>query len=42
MTPAKLCLAMATMGKKETKVSVLCNELGVTQQTPYRHVSPTS
>lgn len=41
MTPAKLRLAMASMGKPETKVSALCEELGVTRQTLYRHVSPT-
>lgn len=41
MTPAKVRLAMAAMGHKETKVSALCTELGVTRQTLYRHVSPT-
>ncbi|MEO5315219.1 recombinase family protein [Pseudarthrobacter sp. CC12] len=41
MTPAKLRLAMASMGKPGTKVSELCDELGVTRQTLYRHVSPT-
>lgn len=40
MTPAKLRLAMASMGKADTKVSDLCAELGVTRQTLYRHVSP--
>ena len=40
MTPAKLRLGMAAMGKPETKVSDLCAELGVTRQTLYRHVSP--
>jgi DNA invertase Pin-like site-specific DNA recombinase len=40
MTPAKLRLAMASMGKPETKVAILCAELGVTRQTLYRHVSP--
>ncbi|QNE14529.1 recombinase family protein [Pseudarthrobacter sp. NBSH8] len=40
MTPAKLRLAMASMGKDDTKVSDLCAELGVTRQTLYRHVSP--
>jgi hypothetical protein len=33
MTPAKLRLAMASMGKRDTKVSELL--------TLYRHVSPT-
>lgn len=40
MTPAKVRLAMAAMGKPETKISDLCIELGVTRQTLYRHVSP--
>ena len=41
MTPAKIRLAMASMGKKDTNVSALCKELGITRQTLYRHVSPT-
>lgn len=41
MTPAKLRLAMASMGKPGTKVSELCAELSITRQTLYRHVSPT-
>jgi DNA invertase Pin-like site-specific DNA recombinase len=41
MTAAKLRLAMAVMGKPETKVSHLCKELGITRQTLYRHVSPS-
>jgi hypothetical protein len=41
MTPAKLRLALACMGKPGTKVSGLCTELGITRQTLYRHVSPT-
>lgn len=41
MTPAKLRLAMASMGKPKTKVGELCTELGITRQTLYRHVSPT-
>ncbi|OMH22966.1 transposon DNA-invertase [Tersicoccus phoenicis] len=40
MTPAKLRLALASMGKPGTKVSELCTELGITRQTLYRHVSP--
>src|SRR5271166_635273 len=40
MTAAKLRLAMAAMGKPETKVGELCAELGVTRQTLYRHVGP--
>lgn len=39
MTPAKLRLALASMGNPETKISVLCEELGVARQTLYRHVS---
>jgi len=40
MTPAKLRLAQAAMGKPETKVGDLCLELGITRQTLYRHVGP--
>jgi DNA invertase Pin-like site-specific DNA recombinase len=40
MTPAKLRLAMAAMGRPETKVGALCAELGITRQTLYRHVDP--
>jgi DNA invertase Pin-like site-specific DNA recombinase len=40
MTPAKLRLAMAAMGQPETKVSALCQELGITRHTLYRHVGP--
>lgn len=38
MTAAKLRLAMAAMGQPETKVGDLCEELGITRQTLYRHV----
>ena len=41
VTPAKLRLAMAAMGKPETKVGELCRELEITRQTLYRHVDPT-
>ncbi|MDP9224234.1 MAG: recombinase family protein, partial [Actinomycetota bacterium] len=41
MTTAKVRLAMAAMGQKETQVGALCEELGVTRQTLYRHVSPS-
>jgi DNA invertase Pin-like site-specific DNA recombinase len=41
MTPAKVRLAAASMGKPGTNVGDLCKELGVTRQTLYRHVSPT-
>src|SRR3954449_4571599 len=40
MTIPKLRLAMAAMGKPETKVGSLCKELGITRQTLYRHVGP--
>ncbi|ETO92006.1 recombinase family protein [Legionella oakridgensis] len=40
MTAAKLRLAMAAMGNAETKIGSLCEELGITKQTLYRHVSP--
>ena len=41
MTPAKVRLAAAAMGKPETTVANLCEELGISSQTLYRHVSPT-
>lgn len=41
LTAAKARLAMTAMGQKETSVSDLCKELGITRQTLYRHVSPT-
>ena len=40
MPVAKLRLAMAVMGQRETVVGALCQELGVTKQTLYRHVAP--
>lgn len=40
MTPAKIRLAEAAMGKPETIVSELCKDLGVSRQTLYRHVAP--
>jgi DNA invertase Pin-like site-specific DNA recombinase len=40
MTAAKLRLAMAGMASRDTQVSVLCAELGITRQTLYRHVGP--
>jgi hypothetical protein len=40
MTPAKLRLAQAAMANRDTKVGVLCSELGVTRQTLYRFVGP--
>lgn len=40
MTTTKLRLAMAAMGHKETKITELCEELDISKQTLYRHVSP--
>jgi hypothetical protein len=40
MMAAKLRVAMAAMGQKETKVADLCSELAITRQTLYRHVAP--
>ena len=41
MTPAKVCLAMASMGHPNVSIGDLCEELGITRRTLYRHVSPT-
>ncbi len=41
MTPAKLRLAMAAMANRDTKVGDICDELEITRQTLYRHVSPS-
>ncbi len=40
ITPAKLRLATASMGKPYTNVAELCSELEISRQTLYRHVSP--
>ena len=40
MTQAKLRLAMALLGQLETKISPLYEELGISKQTLYRHLSP--
>jgi hypothetical protein len=40
MMAAKVRLAMAAMGRRETKVTDLCSELCITRQTLYRHVAP--
>ena len=37
---SKLRLAQAAMGKTGTIVADLCEELGISSQTLYRHVSP--
>jgi len=39
MTPPKLRLAIASMGKQETHIGDLCKELGITRQTFYRYVA---
>ena len=40
LTKSQIRLAQAAMGKKETVVSELCKELGVTRPTLYRYVAP--
>ena len=40
LTKAQVRLVQAAMGKKETRVSELCEELGVTRVTLYRYVGP--
>ena len=40
MTPAKLRLAVASIADPGTHVGDLCEELGITRQTLYLHVSP--
>ena len=41
LTKAQVRLAQAAMAQRDTSVSDLCKELGITRQTLYRHVSPT-
>ena len=38
--PRQTPAGQAAMGQPETKVSALCNELGITRQTLYRYVGP--
>lgn len=40
MTKSQVRLAQAAMGKRETSVSDLCGELGITRTTLYRYVGP--
>jgi DNA invertase Pin-like site-specific DNA recombinase len=40
LTKAQVYLAQSAMGKKETRVSELCSELGITRATLYRYVNP--
>ena len=41
LSQAQVRLAQAAMRHRDTKVSQLCEELGVTRVTLYRYVSPT-
>jgi hypothetical protein len=40
MTPSKLRLAQAAMKHRDTSVSKLCDELGVSRTTLYRCITP--
>ena len=40
MSPAKVRLAQAAIGQPETRVGILCKELGISRQTLYRFVGP--
>ena len=40
MTPTKLKLAQTALKDPKTQVNELCQELGITRQTLYRHLSP--
>ena len=40
LTKAKVRLAQAAMGQRETHVADLCRELGVSKATLYRYVAP--
>lgn len=40
LTKAQIRLAQASIGKRETVVSELCKELGITKPTLYRYVGP--
>jgi DNA-binding phage protein len=40
MTAAKLRLAQAGLANRDTNMSALCKELGLSRQTLYRFVSP--
>ena len=40
LTKAQVRLAQGALGKKETVVGDLCNELGITRPTIYRYVGP--
>jgi DNA invertase Pin-like site-specific DNA recombinase len=40
LTKAQVRLAQAAMGKKETVISELCDELDITRATLYRYIGP--
>lgn len=40
LTKAQVRLAQAAMGNRDTKISDLCKELGITRTTLYRYVGP--
>jgi DNA invertase Pin-like site-specific DNA recombinase len=40
MTATKVNLAMVALASRKTRVAELCDGLGITRQTLYRHVSP--
>lgn len=40
MTEEKLKIASSAMKRPETKINILCKEIGVTRQTLYRYVAP--
>jgi hypothetical protein len=40
MSKAQVRLAQAAMGKRETSVAALCDELRITRATLYRYVGP--
>ena len=40
MSPAKVRLAQAAIGQPETRVGILCKELGISRHTLYRFVGP--
>lgn len=39
-TPAKLMIAQAAMGRRDTSVAALCKEIGVSTSTLYAHIGP--
>jgi len=41
LTKAQICLAQAAMSNRDTSVSELCKEIGVTRAKLYRYVRPS-